>query len=110
MITFLQALSTFLYSLKTRRSSVCCLVRIPITAAVGTGSGISNVAPGWAGIVNSSGHWSAKTAFDAVNARYPNCPFPRSLCTDDEHAFRYAFKPVSVSYVGVPSTGALGTL
>ena len=77
-----------------RNSSLCEAVRAEIAAAVGAGSGMVTVGPGFGGTSNGMGHCIAKTAGDAVRTKYHSRPHPRLLCTDDEHELRYPLSSV----------------
>ena len=72
-------LLALLYSLKTRTSSVCLQVRVPMTDVKGGGSYKLNVAPVFLGWTNKSEHAMANEAGCAVSTKYPTFPLPKLL-------------------------------
>ena len=91
------------YSLNNRNCSLCSLVNVLITAAVGAGVGMSGCTPGCVGTTKSMFPLCVmNTDGCAVSTKYPRVPHPSEQLIDDEHALRYTLTSVMYAYVGTP--------
>ena len=66
--------------------SVCWRVSVPMTAAAGAGSAITNI-PGLTVLTKDVGDMIVNKGGCAVSTKYPTVPLPILQCTGAAHAF-----------------------
>ena len=64
------------------------MISLEKIAAVGAGSGMTGLMPGFIGVTNSVSQWVLNTAGYAIKTRYHNVPHTNVQSTADKHAFR----------------------